>query len=63
MSGLFIASKRVEHDGSRRAVVVAAFIGDRVRVRGPQEAAEVVTAALIAGRMKRELAEDEGRSS
>jgi hypothetical protein len=63
VSDLFIASRRVPHedDDSRRVVVAGAFIGDSVRVRGPLEAADALASAVIAGRMKRELAEEAAR--
>jgi hypothetical protein len=61
VTDLFIAAKRIEHDGSRRVVMTGAFIGDDVRVRGPLEAADSVAAVLIAGRLKRELAEAAAR--
>jgi hypothetical protein len=53
----FIASRRVEHDGSRRVVVAGALIGDVVRVNGSLEGADSAASAVIAGRPNRELAE------
>jgi hypothetical protein len=49
----FIASKRVEHDGSRRVVMTGAFIGDDIRVQGPVGAAEAIAGGLAAGRLRR----------
>jgi hypothetical protein len=57
----FITSERVEHDGSRRVVVAGALIGDDVCVWGPPEATDSVAAAVIAGRLKRELADEAAR--
>jgi hypothetical protein len=62
MTPLFIASKRVEHDGSRRVVMTGAFIGDDIRVQGPVGAAEAIAGGLAAGRLRRELAEAETRT-
>lgn len=62
MTGLFIASKRVEHDGSRRIVATGAVIGDDVRIRAWGGDADALAAAVIAGRMRRELAEAEAEA-
>jgi hypothetical protein len=64
MSGLFIASRFIPHDGDRRVIAAGALINGLVRVRAPFKAADSLTAAVIAGRLERELAEaaaEEGR--
>ena len=63
MTDLFIASRKaIPRDDSRRAVMVGAFIGDIVRVKGPVEGADALATAVIAGRLKRELEDATGET-
>lgn len=57
MSGLFIASRRVEHDESRRVLVAGAFIDGEPRIQGPAGAPERIGRALRAGRRQRQADE------
>ena len=55
MSGLYIASRRVEHDGSRRVVVAGVLIGDDVRTSGPD--GEAGACWVLRGRIRRFVTE------
>jgi hypothetical protein len=61
MSGLFIASRRVEHDGTRRVVVAGALIGDDVRTSGPD--GDAVACWVLRGRIRRFVTEAAARET
>ena len=61
MSNLFIASRRIDHDGSRRVVAAGSFIGDAANVTVAGEGADVFAGTIIARRLRRELAEKAAR--
>jgi hypothetical protein len=61
LTRLFIASRFIPHDGSRRVVMAGSITGYSLRVRGPLGGADALATAVIAGRQQREAAETAAR--
>jgi hypothetical protein len=57
----FIASRRIEHDGSRRVAVAGALIGDDVRTSGPD--GDAVACWVLRGRIRRFVTEAAARET
>jgi hypothetical protein len=62
MTSLFIASRRVEHDGSREVIAAGSLIGGIWRSARPGRS-DTVAAAIVRGRLKRERAEAAARET